>query len=209
MKQLPAIDTAVDTFAAWVTKCNSLITLANTEMVTANNSANGAITTGKGYVIGSFGSNTINCDTLSGGNTVASGNLAVTSNVNFSNTSAVIKFSNGLTLGANSIGYESTVRKTTSANTANQIVDTFATSAYRSAKYVISVTDPVNSKYQATEIMVVHDGTTTFTTEYATLLSNTSLATFTTDISAGSVRLLVTPTPANVQINVVKTLIST
>jgi hypothetical protein len=114
----------------------------------------------------------------------------------------------GVTLGANSIVHEHGVRMTTS-NTSLQPVDTFSATTYRSAKYVISVTDPVNSNYQVTEILLLQDGTTTYTTEYATLLSNSSLATFSSDISSGNVRLLVTPTVANVQINVARVLIST
>lgn len=207
MKQLPAIDTTTDTFYSWIVKCNSLITLANTEIVTANTSANGAITTGTGFVIGKFGANTLVATTLSGGNTIANATLTVTSNVSFSNTSQVVVFSNGVTLGANNIAYNSTARYTTS-NTSQQVVDTFSAATYRSAKYVISVTDPVNSKYQATEIMLMHDGTTTYETEYATLLSNTSLASFSSDVTSGNIRLLVTPAVANVQINVSKTLVS-
>lgn len=208
MKQLPAIDTTTDTFYAWIVKCNSLITLANTEIVTANNSANGAVTTGVGFVIGTFGSNTLVCSTLQGGNSIANGVLTVTGNTIFSDTAQVVKINTGVVLGANSIALNSTVRITTSNTLAGQIVDSFPISTYRSAKYVISVTDPVNAKYQSTELMLMHDGVTTYTTEYATLLSNTSLATFTSDINTGNVRLLVTPAIANVQINVVKTLVS-
>lgn len=207
MKQLPAIDTTTDTFYAWVVKCNNLITLANTEIVTANNSANGAITTGVGFVIGTFGANTVVCSTLQGGNTIASGPITVTSNTSFANN-VVVKVSNGVVLGANSISLNSTARTTTSNTSSNQVVDSFSTSSYRSAKYVISITDPVNSNYQSTELMLLHDGTVTYTTEYATLVSNTTLATFSSDISSGNVRLLVTPAVANVQMNVAKTLVS-
>lgn len=206
MKQLPAVDTATDTFYSWVVKVNNLITLANTEIVTANNHANGATTTGKGYVIGTFGANTVAAtDGLRGGNSIATGVLNVISNTTF--TDSIVKVNSNLVLGANSIFTASSIRVTTSS-TATQNVDVFALASYRSAKYVISITDPVNSKYQLTEIMLMHDGTTTYTTEYATLLSNTSLATFTSDISGGNVRLLVTPAVANVQINVAKTIIS-
>lgn len=206
MKQLPVVDTSADTFGGLFTKVNNLIDFANTEVVTANNAANGAITTGKGFVIGTFGANTVVCTNLSGGNTVASGPITVTSNTTF--TDSLVKVNSGVTLGANSLVHDHGLRITTS-NTSTQAVDTFALASYRSAKYVVSVTDPVNSKYQVTEILVLQDGTNTYTTEYATLLSNTSLATFTSDISAGNVRLLVTPAVANVQINVARTLVAT
>lgn len=206
MKQLPSVDTTTDTFLAWIVKTNNLIALANTEIVTANNSANGAITTGMGYVIGTFGANTVVCDVLRGGNTISSGPISIASNTIFSG--ATVKVNSGVTLGANNIVHDHGVRLTTS-NTTQQSVDSFSTSSYRSAKYVISVTDPVNSKYQVTEILLMHDGTNTYTTEYATLLSNTNLAVFSSDILTGNVRLLVTPSVANVEINISRTLIST
>lgn len=205
MKQLPNVDITTDTFYSWIVKFNNVITLANTEIVTANNSANGATTTGVGYVIGSFGSNTVVCSTLAGGNTIATGPLTVSTNTTFSDQ--VIKVNNGMTYGANGITHNHGITMGTS-NTSTQAVDTFATTVYRTAKYVISVTDPVNSAYQSTEIMLLHDGTTTYTTEYATVNTGTSLATFSSDILAGNARLLVTPSVANVQINVARTLIS-
>lgn len=207
MKQLPIVDETTDTFYAWIVKTNAIINLANTEMVTANNSANGAITTGKGFVIGSFGSNTVVCTNLSGGNTVANSVLTITSNATFSNTASVVKIDSGLTLGANSVSHVHGARVVTSGTTI-QNADTFTASAYRSAKYVISVTDPTNSDYQVTEILLLHDGTNTYTTEYATLMDNITLATFSSDISAGSVRLRVTPAVTPLQINISRTLIA-
>jgi hypothetical protein len=208
MKQLPIVDETTDTFYAWIVKTNAIIDLANTEMVTANNHANGATTTGKGYVIGTFGANTLTCTTLTGGNTIANSVLTVSSNVTFSNTASVVKIDSGVTLGANSIVHDQGVRIITSGTTI-QNADTFTASTYRSAKYVISVTDPTNSDYQVTEILLLHDGTNTYTTEYATLTSDTNLATFSSDISAGSVRLRVTPAFTPLQINISRSLIAT
>lgn len=204
-KQLPIVDVTVDTFQGWINKCNAIINLANTEVVTANSAANGAVTTGKGFVVGAFGSNTISCTTLTGGNTIANSVLTVASNTTF--TDQTVKVNNGVTLGANAICHNHGLRYN-APNTSLQPIDSFAVASFRSAKYVISVTDSANSKFQSTEILLLQDGTNTYTTEYATLLSNTSLATFTSDITSGSVRLLVTPAIANVFINVARTLVS-
>lgn len=207
MKQLPVVDETVDTFQAWINKTNALINLANTEIVTANNDASGATTTGKGFVIGSFGSNTLVCTNLSGGNTVANSVLTITSNVVFSNTASVVKIDSGVTLGANSISHEHGVRIVTSGLLA-QDADTFTAATYRSAKYVISVTDPTNLDYQVTEILLIHDGTNTYTTEYATITSDVNLATFSSDVLTGSVRLRVTPVVTPLQINIHRTLVA-
>ena len=69
-------------------------------------------------------------------------------------------------------------------------IDSFSASSYRSAKYQVQVES--GSDYQTTEISVLHNDVTTFMTEYGTLQTGDSLASFTTDLSDGSVRLLAT-----------------
>jgi len=85
-------------------------------------------------------------------------------------------------------------------------VDTFAAATYRSAKYVIQITQ--GSNYQVEEILVIHNGTTTTLTNYAVMNTNGILGTFATDISAGNVRLLVTMNSATAAtINITRTTI--
>jgi hypothetical protein len=204
-KSLPAVNTEADTFYAWVLKFNTLITLANTEIVTANTHVNGAVTTGNGYVIGTLGANTLVATNIRGGNTVANGVLTITSNTIF--TDSVVKINSGASYGANAIVHDHGLRTVTSGLTA-QAVDSFAIGTYRSAKYVISVTDPTNSDYQVTEILLIHDGTATYTTEYATIVTDAALATFSSDVTGGNVRLLINPLFTPLQVNVSRTLVS-
>lgn len=82
--------------------------------------------------------------------------------------------------------------------TADQVVDSFASGTYRTAKYLIQVTR--GGEYTITELLLMHDGTDTYQTEYATLNSDVVLATFTSDINNGNVRLLTTPTYTNTDI---------
>ena len=70
-------------------------------------------------------------------------------------------------------------------------IDSFSASTYRSAKYQVQITR--GSEYQVTEISIVHDGSDSYGTEYATLKTGETLSTFSTDISGGNVRLLATP----------------
>ena len=63
---------------------------------------------------------------------------------------------------------------------------------YRGAKYFISVNNTTTNEIQNVEVLVVHNGTDAFITEYNTHSTNTSstnLATFTADISGSNVRL--------------------
>ena len=91
---------------------------------------------------------------------------------------------------------------TTSSTAANQVLDTFAASAFRTSKYLVQVHDTVNNDYHTSEILLLHDGATAYITEYAIIFSDTSLASFDADVSGGNVRLLVTPTNAT---NTIKT----
>jgi hypothetical protein len=107
--------------------------------------------------------------------------------------------------GSTSIANQAVVQATVTTTTATA-VDTFAAATYRSAKYVIQVTQ--GSNYQVSEMMVIHNGTTTSTTEYAMMNTNGVLGTFTTDISGGNVRLLVTMSSAtSTTINIARTAI--
>ena len=95
---------------------------------------------------------------------------------------------------------------TTSATTADQVLDSWTTSAYRSVKYQIQLSS--GSDYETLEMIVVHNGTTATQATYAEVYTNGNLATFSVDINAGSVRLLTTPTNAVTAYKVVRTAIT-
>ena len=96
-----------------------------------------------------------------------------------------------------------TATLTTTANTANQVVDSFSATVFRCVKYLIQVTS--GSSYQVSEILSVHDGTTVYLTEYASMATGSELATFDSDINSGNVRLLVSPTNAANIVKVTRT----
>jgi hypothetical protein len=61
----------------------------------------------------------------------------------------------------------------------------FNDSTYNSAELVITATD--GSDRHITKLLVVHDGTTAFATEFATIYTNASLATYEVSMSGGNV----------------------
>lgn len=85
---------------------------------------------------------------------------------------------------------DKTVIQSTVATVTTTAVDTWAIATYRSAKYIVQITQGTN--YQVSEILVIHNGTTTTMTEFGVLETNGALGTFTSDVSAGNARLLVT-----------------
>lgn len=203
-KQLPIVDTNTDTFYSWIVKVNTLINLANTEVVTANNSANGAITTGKGYVIGTLGANTIACDTLRGGNTIANAALTITSNTTFSGTK--INIVNNLDMGANS-SVRVDAKQVATNTVGGQSIDFFTKTGYSTAKYIISAVDTNNNDRQSTEIMLMYRANTVYSTEYATLSSNTQFCSFIATTNATSVILSSNATSNAVTYHIHRTLL--
>lgn len=100
---------------------------------------------------------------------------------------------------------DSNTIQATVATTSATAVDTWAVATYRSCKYVVQITQGTN--YQVSEILVIHNGTTTTMTEFAVLETNGALATFTSDVNTGNARLLVTMGSAtSATINVTKTM---
>lgn len=84
--------------------------------------------------------------------------------------------------------------KTTTSTDAATVISVSATT-YRSAQYQIQVVEGTN--YNMTTINVLHDGTDTYMTEFGTINQPTGIATFSTDINSGSLRLLGYPTSSN------------
>ena len=94
----------------------------------------------------------------------------------------------------------------TKTSTSEDSVDSFAAATYRSVSYDVQITR--GSLYHTTTIKILHDGTNTYITEYGTINTGTSLASFSSDIDSGNVRLLATPTSATSTVfKIVRTLI--
>lgn len=81
----------------------------------------------------------------------------------------------------------------------NQVVDSFSTLYYRTAKYLVSVSHATEG-FHSEEILVMHDGTNVYFTSYGQLFSNESLGTFSASIDGTTVRLTFTPTNINTNI---------
>ncbi len=78
----------------------------------------------------------------------------------------------------------------TTSSTTQVAIDSFDKTVYRSAKYFVQLTS--GTSYHVVEINVVHDGTTTYITQYGEMLTGSSLGTFDAYISGGSVNLYLT-----------------
>lgn len=86
---------------------------------------------------------------------------------------------------------------TTLSTVSQTVIDTFSASSFRSAKYLVQVTDNVSNYYHLTELLFIWNGTTVQKVEYAVVTTAGELGTFDADINSGNVRLLFTATNTN------------
>jgi hypothetical protein len=114
-KTLSSINTASDTFQNWVDRTNSIITLIDTEVVTANSV--GALTTGTGFVNGFFGANTLVATNIKGGNVTTNSVLTFITNTAFS---ANVLISQQLAV-TNSVTFSNTLTTTGNVSLSNTI----------------------------------------------------------------------------------------
>ena len=76
------------------------------------------------------------------------------------------------------------------SSTSATTIASHAVATYRSVKYQVQVTQ--GSSYHSTELNAIHDGTTVYLTEYGTVFTGSSLATFDATITSGNMLLQVT-----------------
>ena len=111
--------------------------------------------------------------------------------------------------------FTETADKLSVAGISNTVIAEFDAATFGAAKFIITATtadaNGTNgagpTERSATEILVVHDGTTAEFTQYAVINTGTTLAQYDVDLVGGKVRLLSTGTNTNTTYNIVQTLI--
>jgi hypothetical protein len=134
--------------------------------------------------------------------TGSSGKTAVTTTdsqtlTNKTLTGPIIDTSTTATNSISNIVVTSVDSDTFTAATADQILDTTDKTVYRSVQYIIQIVNGGLGYYHQTQLNIVHDGSVAYITEYGTIITNTSLGTFTVGISGNDVQLKITPTNAS------------
>ena len=219
-KTLASINTAADTFQNWIDRTNSIITLIDTEVVTANTA--GALTSGNGFVNGHFGANTLVATNIRGGNVTTnsvltfqtntafsanvliSQNLIVNNSIDVGNSSVnVVVNSSMITIGGSNVATITSLSSLGISNsvvftgTSSQILDSETLASTRSAEYLISANNNTANAYQVSKILVIHDGTTAYITEYGTMITNTSVIVISAGANATHMFVNCTPVSSN------------
>jgi hypothetical protein len=76
----------------------------------------------------------------------------------------------------------------TTSSTSPAVIASISASTYRSVQYQVQVTEGTN--YNMTIINILHDGTLPYMIEYGTINQPIGIATFSSDISGGALRLI-------------------
>jgi len=84
--------------------------------------------------------------------------------------------------------------------TINQVVDTFNKTEYRTAKYIVQIEHDDNAKYHSTELLLTHNNTEVYFTEYASVTTDSDLGLFSASLVGNNVSLLFTPHYTNTSI---------
>lgn len=233
---IPQLNTASggDVMSIFYTRFNAVANaMTNVVMTTAANSA-GGVTTGNGSITGIFSASVISGGIFRGGIVASPATMNVISNVHITNVSSIFLIGNSSVNAlmnsshlrissaniANAIINELTLQSSiqvgstnfayiqkVTTGTSNQIIDSFDI-GQRSAEYVLSVKDNSANGYQLSKLLVIHDGTTAFSTEYAVLISNTSLISFSVSSNSTAVILSGVPTSSNTTIKATRTTIA-
>jgi hypothetical protein len=80
-------------------------------------------------------------------------------------------------------------------NTNSTVLFSFDVNVYQTGKFIVQAKD--GNKKQVAEILILHDGTTSYATEYAIIRTDTNLFNLDVDINSGNVRLKTTSTSSN------------
>jgi len=131
-----------------------------------------------------------------------SGNTITISDAQDIRTTATPTF-NGLSVNSYAV-MTSTIYVT--GSTAQNTIDSFSTSTYRSAKYQAQMTS--GSSYHMIELNVISDGTTPYLSQYGEIFTGSSLGAFDVSITTGTLYLLFTPTNAATTIKLLRTAIT-
>jgi hypothetical protein len=143
---------------------------------------------------------------ITGGNittagTANVGTLIVTGATTFGNLTAnYVALNGGLTSNRSNV-----------VVTTNTVIDQFAPSTFRTAKYIISASG--DDGFQSVETLLIHDGTTAYITIYGSICSNNTadIIELSSNINgvSGNVAVYATGASANLKVNLVSTYIKT
>ncbi len=176
-------------FSAGTITANLTGTASN---VTTNANLTGHVTSvGNAAVLGSFSSSNLSTaltDETGSGSAVFATSPTLVTPILGAATATSVNASGAITANSYNIGTAvgiSTTITTGITTTAATTIDSFAVATFRSARLQIQIAQSTN--YQASDILVIHNGTTASFIEYGSIATNDYLGTLSVTVSGGNV----------------------
>ena len=192
----------VDIFYNGVHLSRSDYTVINsTSFQLYNNATNGAIVELTGFSnvnLSTFSFTATGSDTQIMFNDSGYANGATT--FTFNKNTSTLYVSNTVSIGNNL----NQAISTSTFGYAQVVLDSIQLSQHRCSEYIVSMKDNSSNNYQVSKIIMMHNGSNVYITEYGTLTSNTTMGTFDSSINATSASLLFTPVSSTTTIKIHK-----
>lgn len=181
-----------NTFDYWRNRTNELAYAMTTYAVTAG-SSNAAV--GNAAITGNFNSNTITV-----GNTSVNTTIRTANSVQQSNGQYFLNANGNWSLVAAPTysDFYNTVGNTV------QIIDFYEMATYNTVEYLLSVTDNTANNRLTTKLLTTHDTTIVYSLEYASILSNSAMGSFSANANSTHVKLNFTPISSNTTVKFIR-----
>ena len=182
-----------NTFDYWRNRTNELAYAMSTLAVTAGGS-NAAV--GNAAITGNF-----NANTLSVGNSTVNTTIRTANSTQQSNGQYFLNANGSWSL----IGAPVYTSNATTTGTGSQVVDYYAFTDYGAVEYMMNVVDNNANNRLVTKFLTVHDTGAVYSTEYGTMVTNTSnMGAFSANANATHVKVYFTPVSSNTTVKFVR-----
>lgn len=187
-----------NTFDYWRNQTNRLAYAMSTAVMTTDASPNTVTASGNAAITGSFTANVLIANTVRVSNTTANIVISVPNTTQISSGDYFLNANGNWTAVITPV----TTAATNTSGLSSQLIDSYSMSDYGGVEFFVRVKDNNANGYQATKILTFHNGVTAFSTEYGSMVSNSTLGTFSVAANTSHVRLSMTPTSSNTEITI-------
>ena len=146
-------------------------------------------------------------DVIAQGSLTTEGNLVVNGSGNFENAVVIQSQTNGTGNYANTTELQTATSTISAGSSAAATFSSFTAASFTTAKVLVQVKQ--GSNIHATELLLVHDGTDVYLSEYGTIYNSDILVTFDAVVTGGNVVIQATNTAASTSANALTTIKTT
>jgi hypothetical protein len=138
-------------------------------------------------------------DVIAAGDLTIEGSVTINGTGNFEDTVTIQSQTNGTGTYSDSTELQSSTATISAGSSAATNVNSFTASSFTTAKLLVQVKQ--GSNIHSTELMLIHDGTDVYMTEYGTVYNSDIIVTFDAIVTGGNVEVRLTKTAAAITAN--------